>query len=133
MNPIRRDVADRWLSSGDPAKILRALLRLSLHGPDFAYAEQKALEYAGHPDRRVRYNAATALSHIARVHGSLDVDAVMLTLLRLSSDPEVADNAAFSLDEVEHYMKTDRRRYMKPRRQRRSDPPRLHPGSEAAA
>jgi hypothetical protein len=89
-----------------------ALLRLSLNGPDFAYAERMALENAFHPDVWVRRNAATALSHVARLHGSVDLDAVMGTLISLLDDPEVVDWADYSLDELEIYMKTDRRRYM---------------------
>jgi hypothetical protein len=112
LGPIRRDVAERWLASDDPRKVMYALLRLSLNGPDFAYAERMALENAFHPDVWVRRNAATALSHVARLHGSIDVDAVMGTLLSLLEDPEVVDWADYSFDELEIYMKTDRRRYM---------------------
>ena len=116
MDPISARQAEQWFASGDPRKILRALLRLSLHGPDFAYAEKMALEYADHPDIWVRRNAATALSHVSRVHGSIDLDAVMTALVRLLDDPEVVDWADFSLDEVEMYMNTDRRRYTAARR-----------------
>ena len=112
LGPIQRHVAERWLASRDPGKIIFALLRLSLHGPDFAYAERMALEHAFHPEVWVRHNAATALAHVARLHGSIDLPAVMRTLLALLDDPEVHDNADFSLDELEIYMKTDRRRYM---------------------
>lgn len=114
LNPIRRSVADRWLASGDPRKIMYALLRLSLHGPDFAYAERMALENATHPDEWVRRNAATALSHVARLHGSIDLDAVMTTLLKMLDDPEASGWADDALDEIEIFMKTDRRRYMTP-------------------
>jgi hypothetical protein len=114
MDPIPLREAEQWLASGDPRQILRALLRLSLHGPDFALAEMKALEFADHPDVWVRRNAATALSHVSRVHGSIDLDSVMATLVRLLNDPEVADWADFALDEVEIYMNTDRRRYEEP-------------------
>ena len=112
LGPIRRDVAERWLASDDPRKVLYALLRLSLHGPDFAYAERAALERADHPDVWVRRNVVTALSHVARLHGSIDLDAVMCALIRLLDDPEVGGEADFSLDEIEIYMKTDRRTYM---------------------
>jgi len=112
MDPISARQAEQWFASGDPRKILRALLRLSLHGPDFAYAEKMALDYADHPDIWVRRNAATALSHVARIHGSIDLDAVMTTLVHMLDDPEVAGWADDSLDELEIYMNTDRRHYM---------------------
>ena len=112
MDPISVRQAEQWFASGDPQRILRALLRLSLHGPDFAYAERKALAYAEHPDVWVRRNVATALSHVSRVHGSIQLDAVMTTLVKFLDDPEVADWADFALDEVEMYMNTDRRPFM---------------------
>ena len=99
MDPISVRQAEQWFASGDPRKILRALLRLSLHGPDFACAEGKALEYADYPDVWVRRNVATALSHISRVHGSIDLDAVMMTLVKFLDDPEVVDWADFALDD----------------------------------
>ena len=94
MNPIRKNVAERWLASDDAGKILRALLRLSMHGPDFVYAERRALEFASHEDVWVRRNAATALGHIAFFHGSIDVDAVMTTLVRLLDDPRRGQRVA---------------------------------------
>jgi len=112
LGPIRRDVADRWLTSGDAQKILYAILRLSLHGPDFAYAERMALEHASHPEPWVRRNAATAMLHVARLNGSVDLDAVMTTLVKMLDDPEVFGWADDALDSIEIYMKTDRRRYM---------------------
>jgi hypothetical protein len=105
-------VAERWLASDDPQKILYALLRLSLHGPDFAFAERMALAYAGHPDVWVRRNVANALLHVARLNGSIDLDSVMTTLIGMLDDPEVFGWADDALDEIEIYMKTDRRRYM---------------------
>ena len=112
LGPIRRDVAERWLASDDPQRVMYALLRLSLNGPDFAFAERMALEHATHPDEWVRRNAATALSHVARIHGSIDLDAVMTTLVKMLDDPEASGWADDALDEIEIFMKTDRRRYM---------------------
>lgn len=89
-----------------------ALLRLSLNGPDFAFAERMALKHATHPDEWVRRNAAIALSHVARLHGSVDLDAVMTTLVNMLDDPQVFGEADYSLDEIEIFMNTDRRRYM---------------------
>lgn len=111
LGPIARYRAEKMLATGDPAAILHALLRLSLHGPDFGYAERKALEYVHHPDVWVRRNAATALGHVARVHGSADVDAVMRALVSMLSDPEACGWADDALDDMEMYMQADRNRY----------------------
>ena len=112
LGPIRRNVAERWLASDDPHRVMYALLRLSLNGPDFALAEKAAIENATHPDEWVRRNAATALLHVARLHGSIDLSAVMTTLLTMSDDPEVFDWSDSAIDEIEIYMETDRRLFM---------------------
>jgi len=89
-----------------------AILRLSLNGPDFAFAERMALKHATHPDEWVRRNAATAMLHIARLNGSVDLDAVMTTLVKMLDDPEAFGWADDALDSIEIFMNTDRRRYM---------------------
>ena len=71
-----------------------------------------ALKHATHPDEWVRRNAATALSPVARLHGSTKPDVVMTTLVRMLDDPEASGWADDALDELEIYMKTDRCRYM---------------------
>jgi hypothetical protein len=111
LGPISRTRADKMLATGEPTAILYALLRLSLHGPDFEYAERKALEHVRHPDAWVRRNAATALGHVARVHGSIDVDTVMRTLVSMLNDPEACGWADDALDDVEMYMQADRSHY----------------------
>jgi hypothetical protein len=108
MNPFRRDVAERWIASGDPRKILRALLRLSLNGPHYELAEQQALEFATHRDVWVRRNAATSLGYVARFHGTFDVDR-MATLVLLLDDAEVFGEADDALDDVEMFMRVNRR------------------------
>jgi len=88
MVPIAPAEGEAMLRSGDARQILRALLWLSMHGPDFAVAERWPLDHASHPDPWVRRNAATALGHVARVHGSIDLDEVMSTLIALLDDPD---------------------------------------------
>lgn len=102
--PLELAVAERAIASGDPREISLALLRLALHGPNFERAEQLAHEHLGHSDVWVRRNAATALGHIARVHGQMDVDAALSALHALSEDPELTDWADAALDDFEMYL-----------------------------
>jgi hypothetical protein len=108
--PISRERAERAFATGDPQEILRALLRLSLHGPNFAEAESLALDYARHPDLWVRCNAATALGHIARVHGKLDLARVFPVLLEQMADPQVRPFAEDALDDIDNHLKVDPRK-----------------------
>jgi hypothetical protein len=104
LGPITAEAADRALASGDPGEISMALLRLALHGPDWERAERLARKHTGHPAVWVRRNAATALGHVARVHGRLDLDLSLPELNRLLDDPEVRDWADAALDDVETYL-----------------------------
>jgi len=105
LEPISVEAAEAAFRSGTPVEILYAILRLSLHGPDWELAECRALELTKHPDVEVRRNAATALSHVARIQRDLvDVDACVAALQSLLEDPEVADWADISLDEFEIYL-----------------------------
>ncbi|MFL5540115.1 MAG: hypothetical protein ACJ8J0_14085 [Longimicrobiaceae bacterium] len=102
--PISAAAAQRALDSGDPREISLALLRLALHGPDWKHAETLARGHATHPDVMVRRNAATALGHIARVHGRMDVDASLRLLHAMREDPEVTDWADAALDDFEMFL-----------------------------
>jgi hypothetical protein len=104
MGPISPGRAERAIGSGDPREISLALLRLALHGPDWARAEQLAHAHVHHQDVWVRRNAATALGHIARVHGQLDTDAALRALHALREDPELTDWADAALDDFEMYL-----------------------------
>jgi hypothetical protein len=108
MGPITREAAERALASGDPVEISMALLRLALHGPDWEYAEVAAREHAAHSDVWVRRNAATALGHVARVHGSLDSERSLPVLKGLLKDAEVTDWAEAALDDVAIYAAAQR-------------------------
>jgi hypothetical protein len=63
--------------------------------------------------------------HVARLNGSVDVDAVMTTLVKMLDDPEVFGYAEDVLNSIEIYMKTDRRRHMGARAE--PDPQRVAP------
>jgi len=116
LDPITAEAAEAVFRTGSPREISRAILRLSLHGPDWELAERRGLELTAHPDVWVRRNAATALGHISRVHGKLDLDLAMPALVALLRDPEVADYADAALDDVEHYLGADRHQYLGRRR-----------------
>jgi hypothetical protein len=63
----------------------------------------------GAPKRRHR---AVARCTAARLHGSVELPTVMTTLLAMLDDPEIHDDADYSLDEIEIYMETDRHLFM---------------------
>lgn len=102
--PISQEAAEAALASGDGEQIGRALLRLALHGPDWRLAEHQALRHLTHHDVWVRRNAATALGHVARLSGNLDIDSVVPALRALLSDPDVGGYAEDALSDIEVFM-----------------------------
>ena len=107
---IDRDEAEAMFAAGG-RDIGLALLRLALHWDDWAYVERRCLDFARHPDTWVRRNAATALGHLARIHGRLHVERVMPALMTLWADPDVSGWADDALDDVEMFCKVERRRW----------------------
>ncbi len=104
LEPISQPAAEAAFASGDGPTIGRALLRLALHGPDWRFAEQHAVRHLTHRDVWVRRNAATALGHVARLSGDLDVASVVPALKALLSDPEVGGFAEDALGDIEVFM-----------------------------
>jgi HEAT repeat protein len=111
-DPITRDRAEAVFAAGEPGEIGHALLRLALAGADGEYAERRALEHVHHPDVWVRRNAATALGHLARIHGGVALDRTLPALLALMADPEVFGYADDALRDVEHFLGVNRGAWM---------------------
>ena len=105
LGPISRPEAARWLTAADVRKVSLALLRLALHDPDRAYVQEVCLSFASHPDVWVRRNTATALGHLARLHGHLDVERVKPVLADLAADPDVESWAEAALDDLNIFLK----------------------------
>src|SRR5437763_1542083 len=105
--PINRDAAEKLLSSDDPRAIGEALLRLSLNDHNSKYTERQCLEAFKRDDKRLNRVAMTSLVHLARLHGSLNLKVVEPILRRFisSKDRDLANAAAFDLEEILLHMK----------------------------
>jgi uncharacterized protein YaeQ len=109
LEPMDRDDADTILRGSDADAISLALLRLALHDPDRAAVEDRCIKLAEHPSVWVRRNAATALGHLARLHGALDLNRTIPLLRGLSTDPEVHDWAEDALNDIDLFLGIDSR------------------------
>jgi hypothetical protein len=76
VEPMDRAVAEECLRGGDPRQIAEALLSVALHDPDWRWAQATCLRYADDADLGVRAAVLLCFSHLARLHGDLDLDAV---------------------------------------------------------
>jgi hypothetical protein len=102
-----RRTAELALRGSDSAAISRALLAVALHDPDWTWVQEHCLRLLSAADPDVRGLAATCLGHLARIHGTLDLDRVEPKLRELRKDPEVGGRAEDALDDIQQFMGTD--------------------------
>lgn len=98
--PIGRKEALDAIASGNPELVCDAIIRLALNDPDGHWAEEVSLALIGSEDPNVRAVAATALGHVARIHGEITVRLVVPALKRLLRDPRTAGRAEDALSDI---------------------------------
>jgi hypothetical protein len=105
---MSREQIEKELAGGDPQLMSYAILSASLYDSDWQWAQSVCLRFLDYPEKWVRWNAATGLSHIARIHGRLDTEIVVPRLKAQLNDPEVASNVEDSLTEIDWSLRSDR-------------------------
>jgi hypothetical protein len=98
--PIRRAEALEAIASGDSERSSDAIIRLALNDPDGHWVEGVALGMTESDDPNMRAVAATALGHVARIHGEISIDRVFTALRRLLEDPRTAGRAEDALSDI---------------------------------
>jgi hypothetical protein len=103
--PISREDAAEVLGAGESSEVGVVLIRLALHDADWSYVQGVCLSQAKHPDIWVRRNVATALGHLARLHGQLDTIRVVPVLDELAGDPEIASWAEAAMHDLRIFLR----------------------------
>jgi len=88
VEPITRSEAEAVFATGQPERILYALLSVVYHDPDWRWAQSLYLGYAHHANTDLRGLAITSLGHLARIHGVLDRELAF----RCSAQPSPTGN-----------------------------------------
>jgi hypothetical protein len=101
--PFSKAEAAAVFQRGEPREISEALIGLATNEGEWRWVQDAALRYIEHPDRDLRMTAATALGHLARLHGKLDVDRAIPALNKLLLDPRTAGRASDALDDIEMF------------------------------
>jgi HEAT repeat protein len=83
------------------------VLSAALYSGDGQWAEELVYKLIDHSDALVRSNAMLSLSHIARVHGTLDRQRAIdvLRVARNDRDESVRSQAEDALEDVQHFIK----------------------------
>ena len=67
-----RAFIERAEREDDLAALVRGVIAVALHDPEFTYAEALCVRLAAHQNLNVRGNAIQAMGHLIRMHGRLD-------------------------------------------------------------
>jgi hypothetical protein len=102
---MERAELERLFESGNERAIIDGLLSAAFYDADWRWVQNVCLRFLGHPAKWVRWNAATCLGHIARIHRKLETELVLPRLLALRADPEVASGVQDALDDIKWYMR----------------------------
>ena len=104
VEPITKAEADVSLDSGDPPKIISALLGAAYHINDWRWVQDRCLSFLDNSVADVRNVAVLSLSHIARIHGDLDKEKVLSMLEKFQYDPEMSEEISQTIEEIEWYL-----------------------------
>jgi len=96
---------ERLLESGNEKAMIDAFLSAAPYDADWRWVQTTCLRFLDHPAKWVRWNAATGLGYIARIHGKLDTEIVVPRLLALRADPEISSNVEDALDDIKRYLR----------------------------
>ena len=99
-----RAVAEERLRGGDPRQVAEALLSIALHDPDWRWAEATCLRYADDPDLGVRAAVLLCFSHLARLHGDLDLAEVAPVIRRGLADDALRGGAQDVADDLRVFL-----------------------------
>ena len=103
--PITREDLDTALHSGAADKIARAVLAISLHDKDLAFAQDLCLRTAADKNPTVRSIGVTGLGHLARRFGRIDQNKVepILQWALIDPDPDVRGPAEAAADSIDRF------------------------------
>ena len=106
ISPMDHSVLERLFESGNETAIVDALLSAAFCDPDWRWVQSMCLQFLDHPGVDVRWNAATCLGHIARIHRKLDTEIVVPKLIALQGDAAVAPNVEDVLDDIRWFLRS---------------------------
>ena len=110
MSPLYQDPsmsheeATRLLASGVETSVATALVSIGLNEQDRIWAQNTCLKYLESESESVAAAAITALGHIARRQGDLDLGAVLPALEKVKEKfPSLEGTVADTLDDIEAF------------------------------
>lgn len=101
---ISKADANTLLKSPNLDQVAKTLVSLS-HIQDVAYVEEKYLEFLSHPDEVCAGAAVVGISHMARIHRTMDGERVRKKLEQLAQErPNLQERVRDTLEDMEIYL-----------------------------
>lgn len=97
---------DQAFRDDDPEALLLAAVAVSMHDPDWRYAQDLCVRLSSHQHFNVRGNAVLGFGHIARVHEQLDRELVQPIIEAALEDEDeyVRGHAIDAADDTVQYL-----------------------------
>jgi hypothetical protein len=105
--PMRREEAERIFASGTSLQVQDALVRVALHEPDWLWVQAQCLRILGDSDVNTQTVAIRCLGHLARIHGTLNLELVGPTLLSLKDNPALSGAVEDAFDDITMFTDTN--------------------------
>lgn len=106
--PISRVDALDAIQSGEPKRVVNALLRAALHDEEREWLENLVLPQLSSSSPLVRNAAAMAVSHIVRLHHALDLERIVPAVRLLLNSEETEGNAEQALEDIDIFVHNKR-------------------------
>jgi hypothetical protein len=101
---MRHEKATQLLASGVDTDVIAALISIGLNEVDRTWAQNTCLQYLTSETESVAASAITALGHIARRHGDLELEAVLPALEIVQKKfPSLEGVVADTLDDIDAF------------------------------
>lgn len=103
VNPLPRHHLEQVFQHGDPEEVPPALVGAAFHNSDWNWVQGWCLHFATSPYATLRMIAAICIGHIARIHGTLDLESCLpiLEALRIGPGATVRAQAEDALEDIE--------------------------------
>jgi hypothetical protein len=102
---VSHDDAVRLLSTNDPESLISAIISIGLNEDDWEWAQNICIQHLSNSNEKVIFASITALGHIARRHGKLDLATAKNALKETQErHPSLAGNIADALDDFEIFI-----------------------------
>lgn len=101
---MSHDEATTLLASGVDTNVTAALVSIGLNEADGTWAQNTCLKYLASENESVAASAITALGHLARRHGELDMETVLAALEKVKNKfPSLEGIIADTLDDIDTF------------------------------